>query len=125
MARLLSIAKYAYNNAKNVSIGHTLIKLNRKYHLWIFYEDDIDHCSKSKSIDKLLEELKKVMIVYCQNFYYILILQKQAHNKGVKLKKYAISDKIWLNNKYIKTKQNKKLKAKFFGLFQVLYLVGK
>ena len=30
-----------------------------------------------------------------------------------------------MNSKYIKTKQNQKLKAKFFGLFQVLHPVGK
>ena len=38
---------------------------------------------------------------------------------------YASGDKVWLNNKYIKTKQNRKLEAKFFEPFQVLYLVGK
>ena len=30
-----------------------------------------------------------------------------------------------MNSKYIKTKSNRKLETKFFGLFQVLYLVGK
>ena len=30
-----------------------------------------------------------------------------------------------MNSKYIKTKQNQKLKAKFFGPFQILYPVGK
>ena len=30
-----------------------------------------------------------------------------------------------MNSKYIKTKQNQKLKPKFFGLFQVLHPVGK
>ena len=30
-----------------------------------------------------------------------------------------------MNSKYIKTKQNQKLEAKFFEPFQVLYLVGK
>lgn len=33
--------------------------------------------------------------------------------------------KIWLNGKYIKIKQNQKLKAKFFQLFQVLDTVKK
>ena len=32
---------------------------------------------------------------------------------------------MWLNSKYIKTKQNRKLEAKFFGPFQVLHPVGK
>ena len=35
------------------------------------------------------------------------------------------SNKVWLNSKYIKTKQNRKLEAKFFGPFQVLYPVAK
>ena len=29
-----------------------------------------------------------------------------------------------MNNKYIKTKRNRKLEAKFFGPFRVLHLVG-
>ena len=48
-----------------------------------------------------------------------------AHNKGVKPRSYAPSDKVWLNSKYIKTKQNQKLDAEFFGPFQVLWPVGK
>ena len=35
-----------------------------------------------------------------------------------------MGDKVWLNSKYIKTKQNWKLEIKFFELFQVLHLVG-
>ena len=38
---------------------------------------------------------------------------------------YAPGEKVWLNNKYIKTKRNRKLKAKFFGPFQALHLIGK
>ena len=40
-------------------------------------------------------------------------------------KSYAPNDKIWLNSKYIKTKQNCKLEAKFFEPFRFLHLVGK
>ena len=38
---------------------------------------------------------------------------------------YAPGNKFWFNSKYIKTKQNQKLEAKFFGPFQVLHPVGK
>ena len=65
------------------------------------------------------------MIVYCKNFYLVQDILKQAHNKGVKSQSYSSSKKVWLNSKYIKTKQNCKLEAKFFGPFQVLYPVGK
>ena len=43
----------------------------------------------------------------------------------MKPKSYVLSDKVWLNSKYIKTKQNRKLEAKFFGPFQVLHPIGK
>lgn len=35
-----------------------------------------------------------------------------------------LGDKVCLNSKHIKTKQNQKPEAKFFGPFRVLYLVG-
>ena len=52
------MAKFAYNNNKNASPGHTLFKLNCSYYFWILYEEEVDLHSKSKSIDKLLTELK-------------------------------------------------------------------
>ena len=65
------------------------------------------------------------MTVCWENLYYAQKLQKQVHNKGVKPKIYALGSKVLLNSKYIKTKQNWKLEAKFFEPFQVLYPVGK
>ena len=117
--------EFAYNNAKNVSTGHTFFKLNCGYHLWVFYEEDINLCSKSKSADKLSAELWELMTTCRKNLYHAQKLQKQAHNKGVKLRSYASSNKVWLNNKYIKTKQNRKLEIKIFWPFQVLHPVGK
>ena len=69
-ARLLPIAEFNYNNAKNTSTGHTLFKLNCEYYLWEFYEEDIDSRSKSKSADELLAELQKLMIVCHKNYYH-------------------------------------------------------
>ena len=65
------------------------------------------------------------MIVCRENLHHAQKLQKRAHNKSVKPRSYVSNDKVWLNSKYIKTKQNWKLKAKFFGPFQVLHLVRK
>ena len=89
------------------------------------YEEKVGPRSKSKSADKLLVELRELMIVCQENLYYAQELQKRAHNKGVKSRSYAFGDKIWLNSKYIKTKRNWKLEAKFFGSFRVLYPVRK
>ena len=91
----------------------------------MFYKEDINSCSKSKLANKLLAKLRELITVCRKNLYHAQELQKQSHNKGIKARSYTPSNKVELNSKYIKMKQNRKLEAKFFGPFQVLYLVGK
>ena len=110
-ARLLLMAKFSYNNAKNENTGHTPFELNCGYHLRISYKEKVNLRSKSKLVDKLLAKLRKLIIIYWKNLHYTQKLQKQVHNKGVKSKSYAPNDKIDLNSKYIKTKCNRKLEV--------------
>ena len=124
-ARLLPIAEFAYNNAKNSSTNHTPFELNCGYHPRVSFKKDTNLCSQSKSIDKLSAKLQDLMTVCRENLHHAQKLQKQAYDKGVKPRSYASGDKVWLNSKYIKTKRNRKLEAKFFGPFRVLHLVGK
>ena len=124
-AKLLLIAEFAYNNAKNASTGHILFKLNCGYHPKVSYKEDVDSYFRSCSINKLAKELRKLKKVYYQNLLYVQKLQKRAHVKEIKSHSYAPSKKIWLNSKYIKIKRNKKLQNKFFGPFQVFYVVKK
>ena len=119
------MAEFAYNNAKNASTGHTPFELNCGFHPRMSYEEDVDPRSQSKSADELSAELRELMIVCRENLHHAQELQKRAHDKGVKPRSYAPGEKVWLNSKYIKTKRNRKLEAKFFGPFRVLYLVGK
>ena len=119
------MTEFVYNNAKNPSTGHTLFKLNCGYHPQILYEEEVDSRSKSKSTDKLSAELRELMIVYWENLHHAQELQKRVNDKSVELRSYTFNNKVWLNSKYIKTKQNQKLEAKFFGPFQVLHPVGK
>ena len=119
------MAKFAYNNAKNASTGYTPFELNCGYHPWISYKNNIDFRSQSKSVDKLVAELRELIIVCRENLYHAQELRKRAHDKGVKPWSYAPSYKILLNSKYIKSKQNRNLETKFFGPFQVLHPVGK
>ena len=65
------------------------------------------------------------MIVCQENLHHAQKLQKRAHNKGVRPRSYTHGKKVWLNSKYIKTKRNRKLEAKFFGPFRVLHPVKK
>ena len=105
-ARFLPMAKFAYNNAKNASTCHTPFKLNCGYHSYVFFEEDTNPHFRSKTADELLAELQELMTVCWENLHHAQELQKRAYNKGVKPKNYAPEDKVWLNSKYIKTKQN-------------------
>ena len=101
-ARLLLMAKFAYNNDKNASIGHIPFELNCEHHPRLSCKKDIDPHSKSKSADELSAEPQKLMTVCQKNLYHAQELQKQAYNKGVKPKNYTLGDKVWLNTKCLK-----------------------
>ena len=89
------------------------------------YKKDVAPHSQSKSANELLAELIELMIVCCENVYHVQELQKYAYNKVINSRSYAPGEKIWLYSKYIKTKCNQKLKAKFFGPFRLLHPIGK
>ena len=84
------MAEFAYNNAKNASTGHTPFELNCGYHPRISYDNNVDPCSKSKSADDLLAELRELIIVCRENLHHAQELQKRAHNKGVKPRSYPL-----------------------------------
>ncbi len=121
----MPIAEFAFNNAKNASTGHTLFELNCGYHPRVSFKEDMDPRSRTCPTYELVEELRELIKVCCQNLLHVQELQKKAHDKGVKSRSYAPGEKVWLNSKYIKTKRNKKLESKFFGPFQVFHTVGK
>lgn len=57
------MAKFTYNNAKNIRIGHILFKLNSRYYLYVFYKKNFDICLKSKTAKKLSFKLQKFITV--------------------------------------------------------------
>ena len=59
------MAKFAYNNTKNASIGHTPFKLNCGYYPRVLFKEDVNPHSKSCSADKLAGELRKLIEVCC------------------------------------------------------------
>ena len=118
------MAEFAYKNAKHASMGYTPFKLNCRYHPRVSYKEDINSRSRSKATDGLTKELRNLIAAYRANLQHAQELQKRAHDKGTKPKSYVPGEKVWLNSKYIKTKRNQKLKAKFFRPFRVLHLVG-
>lgn len=63
------------------------------------------------------------MSIFQQNLLHTQELYKQVRDKGFRVPSYMSSKKVWFNNKYIKIKQNQKLKKKFFDFFQLLLFV--
>lgn len=119
------MVEFTYNNVKNASTRYTPFELNYGYYSRVSYKKDINPCSMSKSANKLANELKKLMATCRNNLNHAPNLQKQAHEKAVKHRSYAPGNKVWSNSKYIQTKRNQKLEAKFFRPFWVLHLIGK
>ena len=111
------MAEFAYNNAKNASTSHTPIELNCAFYPKISYEEDVNPCFQLKTADQLATELQNLMSMCMKNLEHVQELQKCYHDKHARPRSYAPEDKVWLNNKYIMTKQNRKLEFKFFGPF--------
>ena len=64
------MVEFAYNNAKNISIGHTPFKLNCGYHPKVSFEEDINPRLRSCFANKLAEELRELIEVCCQNLLH-------------------------------------------------------
>ena len=69
-ARLLPMAKFAYNNAKNASTGYTLFELNCGYHPQISYKKNLDPRSQSKTVEELSSELRNLMAACQQHLHH-------------------------------------------------------
>ena len=119
------MAEFIYNNSKNTNTDHILFELNYGYHPCVFFEGKYNVSSRSSSVNILAMELRELINVCYQNLFHAQDLHKQAYDTEVKPWNYASGEKVWFNSKFIKTKRNWKLKAKFFGPFRVLHLVGK
>lgn len=100
------MADFAYNNAKNANIDHTLFKLNYGYHLCVFFKNKYDARSRSFLANELATKLRELINIYCQNILPLQELQKQAYDKGVNSQSCTLGKKVWFNNKHIKIKQN-------------------
>ena len=69
-AKLLRIAEFTYNNANNASSGYTSFELNCGFYPRLFYEEDVDPCSRSKTADLLANELHTLMFVCRENLQH-------------------------------------------------------
>ena len=64
------MTEFTYDNAKNASIGYTLFELNCGFHLQVLFEKDIDHHFRSRLTNKLVNKLRKLIKICCQNLFH-------------------------------------------------------
>lgn len=94
LAKLLPMAKFAYNNIKNTSTIYTPFELNYNHHLCVFFENKADSCLRFRFTNKQAKELRKLISICEHHLLHALELQKQAHNKEVKPYSYALGEKV-------------------------------
>ena len=68
-AKLLPIAKFTYNNTKNINTSHTPFELNYSYYFQILYKEEINPLLNFKTANKLLVELNKLIIMYYKIYH--------------------------------------------------------
>ena len=56
--------EFAYNNAKNLSTSYKFFKFNCVYHLYVFFEDNVDSHSKFYSVKELVRKLRELISIY-------------------------------------------------------------
>ncbi len=111
---------------KNANTRHIPFESNCGYYPHTSYQEDVDLYSQLKSVKKLANKLRDLIMICRENVYHIQKLRKLYHDKATKSRSYMPGNKIWLNSKYIKTKnRNYKLEDKFFRHVRVLHLVEK
>ena len=64
------MVEFAYDKAKNATISHTLFKFNCGYYSKVLFKKDVNFYSKSCSINKLIEKLRELIEICCQNLFY-------------------------------------------------------
>ena len=70
------MTKFAYNNVKNASINHTLLKLNCDFYPRASYKENANPQSQSKSVSELAIKLRERMVTCRENLQYTQKLQK-------------------------------------------------
>ena len=120
----LSIAEFAYNNAKNSVTDISPFETNLGYSPRISWDENIDSKSRSQTAVDNAKHLFTLMNVYKDAILTAQQSQTEYVNKHRKSRDYKVDDLIWLNTKYLKTKRNRKLKFKNFDPFLITNVIG-
>lgn len=74
--KLLPIVEFTNNNLKNANIDNILFKFNICYHFYTSYKEEVSLCFELKSVERLVNNLKDLMMICRNNFDYSQRQQK-------------------------------------------------
>ena len=123
--RWIPIEGFAYNNSWQASTFMGSFERLLGYYPRMFYEDNCDPRSKSRTEDENAATLRDLMKKLKVNLTESKKLQAIYHNKNVKGRTYRPGDFVWLSGKHIKTKRNPKLEHKYISPLEILKAVRK
>ncbi len=63
--------EFAYNNAKKVSINHSPFELNCGFYHQVLFKGDVDLRFRFYLANKLAYKLRELILIYCQNLFYV------------------------------------------------------
>ncbi len=72
------MAKFAYNNTKNTSIGYTFFKFNCGFHSQVLFEEDVNSCSRSRLANKLADKLRELIEIVVRTFFMYMSYRKKS-----------------------------------------------
>ncbi len=120
----LPTAEFAYNNAKNSTIGMSPFEANLGYEPRMSWDEDIDPKSRSRAAVDNANHLFTLIGVCKDAILAAQQSQEEYANRHRKSRDYKVGDRVWLNTKYIRTKRNRKLEFKHFGPFLITDVIG-
>lgn len=109
---------FDYDNTNKTSNDHSLFSLNCDIYLQMSFKKTGNLWSKLKAINKLATKLKKLTGACIEIFQHFKKILKQYYVLYAKVKNYISSNKLWLNNKYIKTIKHSSLKLNLLNHFK-------
>lgn len=111
------ITEIFFNNAKNASISSSFFKQIYGFYSRVFHKKNVNTYFESNFWDKIATKTKKLNTICQLYFYYTKIYKNCYSEKSKNPRNYALSNEVWLNNKYIQIKHNFKIKTPFLDVF--------
>ena len=122
---LLFMTEFVYNNSINASINCSSFEVNLNFFSRMSFEKFFDFRAKSVLVKQHAVHFSKLIEMFQKVLSHAQIKQKKYADVRMKFMKYAIDDHVWLRNKNIRTKRNKKLEWKQFESFEIFDKINK